>query len=497
MTTITNLTELSTTPGENDVVPIVNLAAPVGSRTKKTKWSTLKAALKTVNDLLYAPIAKGVTGGDSHAHYTGVVYGPGTYTISVDTTLSTDIHIISGAVFEIASGKTLTITGRMFAGRYKIFSGAGVVTFAAGAVSEVYPEWWVVNTTPGTTDMITAFDAAIAALPASGGTISLLGFYAISTVWTIGDGTSTTFSTLNSVRVIGSSIGAGSNDRPADPLTVPTAIKWIGASGGIMVTLAGPISGCSFKNIVLNCNELAKTGLNMVHPDKSTFKNIEVLNNRIYAYILTAYPGNTATNNGANNNYFENLYAESEITNCGGIIIGSNSTESGGILDVAQCTFIGLRLRFDNATTAAGIVLQYTDYMTFINTTVVVKAGGYPLVASCPASTNGTLFPNSITFLNAALMGGALINDVTWAGTAPILFLGFHTGDSETIPTYAQIEFMGITDTGAMFGKIKPPHMSSAAAGSIVLPTGFIFYNDTTGKLNLYDGVAVREITSS
>jgi hypothetical protein len=82
MPTITNLTELATAPGENDVVPVVNLAAPVGTRTKKTKWSTLKAALKVVTDAYYAtidhahtstyaPIAKGVTNGDSHDHLGG------------------------------------------------------------------------------------------------------------------------------------------------------------------------------------------------------------------------------------------------------------------------------------------------------------------------------------------------------------------------------------------------------------------------------------------
>jgi hypothetical protein len=57
MPTITSLTELSAAPGENDVIAIVDLAAPVGTRTKKTKWSTLKAALKVVTDALYSDIA--------------------------------------------------------------------------------------------------------------------------------------------------------------------------------------------------------------------------------------------------------------------------------------------------------------------------------------------------------------------------------------------------------------------------------------------------------
>lgn len=64
MATITSLTELSTTPADNDVIPVVNYAAPVNSRTKKTKWSTIKASLKTVNDALYTAMSHNHTSGN-------------------------------------------------------------------------------------------------------------------------------------------------------------------------------------------------------------------------------------------------------------------------------------------------------------------------------------------------------------------------------------------------------------------------------------------------
>ena len=78
MPTITNLTELATAPGEDDVSPVVNLAAPVGSRTKKIKWSTLKAALKAVNDVLY-PLISGTPTSGQALLYNGSVWVPSNF----------------------------------------------------------------------------------------------------------------------------------------------------------------------------------------------------------------------------------------------------------------------------------------------------------------------------------------------------------------------------------------------------------------------------------
>jgi hypothetical protein len=70
----------------------------------------------------------------------------GTYNIISDLTIPANITLKPerGAVFSIATGTTLTINGPLMAGPYQVFSctGTGKVTFGAGAVKEVYPEWW-------------------------------------------------------------------------------------------------------------------------------------------------------------------------------------------------------------------------------------------------------------------------------------------------------------------------------------------------------------------
>lgn len=95
-----------------------------------------------------------------------------TYTFSTDETIPSNITVVAekGAILSIASTKTLTIKGSFAAGHYQVFSGDGSVIFGAGAVvNEAYPEWWTTNTTPGTTDMTTAIQAAIDSIGSTGG----------------------------------------------------------------------------------------------------------------------------------------------------------------------------------------------------------------------------------------------------------------------------------------------------------------------------------------
>jgi hypothetical protein len=92
---------------------------------------------------------------------------PGTYTISSDTTISEDINISPGVLFAIGNGVTLTFSKAFDAGLYQVFvcTGTGKVVFGPGSVKEVFPEWWAPNTSPGTTDMTSAIQAAANAAP--------------------------------------------------------------------------------------------------------------------------------------------------------------------------------------------------------------------------------------------------------------------------------------------------------------------------------------------
>jgi len=72
------------------------------------------------------------------------------------------LKVLKGANITIATGTTLTINGPFEAGLYQTFtrSGSGGVVFGAGAVKEIYSEWWGAKGDNGTTDNSIAVKAA-------------------------------------------------------------------------------------------------------------------------------------------------------------------------------------------------------------------------------------------------------------------------------------------------------------------------------------------------
>lgn len=111
---------------------------------------------------------------------------PGTWSIISDLTIPSNITLKPerGAVFSIATTKTLTINGGIDAGLYQIFScvGTGKVVLNK-SIKDRYLEWWLNNTTPGTTDMSSALQAAFNCM--DGGSIYLADTYLISSNITI------------------------------------------------------------------------------------------------------------------------------------------------------------------------------------------------------------------------------------------------------------------------------------------------------------------------
>lgn len=70
------------------------------------------------------------------------------------------LKVINGGSIDRA-GHSLTINGPFDAGMLQVFTGSGTVIFGLGSVAAVNPLWWQTNTTPGTTDMTAAFQAAV------------------------------------------------------------------------------------------------------------------------------------------------------------------------------------------------------------------------------------------------------------------------------------------------------------------------------------------------
>lgn len=124
-------------------------------------------------------LAAAVAATDS-ANRTIVVTGAETVSASLTIPATRTLRVEKGATITVASGQTLTLNCPIDAGRYAIFAGTGTIA----GLQKAYPEWWVTNTTPGTTAMQAAFTSALAACDVVDGE----GTYALADTVTLGDG---------------------------------------------------------------------------------------------------------------------------------------------------------------------------------------------------------------------------------------------------------------------------------------------------------------------
>lgn len=120
---------------------------------------------------------------------------PGIISIDADTAIPANITLkpVRGAIFSIAAGKTLTISGSLDAGPYQIFSGAGVVNLGGQSVPFVYAEWWGAKAdygVPSPTDNRVPIRAALQCLETRGGGVLRLlsrGNYVVTNGASAGD----------------------------------------------------------------------------------------------------------------------------------------------------------------------------------------------------------------------------------------------------------------------------------------------------------------------
>lgn len=114
-----------------------------------------------------------------------------TLIVSDSQTLEDDLTVPANVDLQILKTGSITLGNYDLAinGPFKgspgcfVQNGTGAVTFDAGAVDVVRPEWWTANVTPGTTDMTTAIQAALNAAAGCGGWVVLSGgAYKVSSV---------------------------------------------------------------------------------------------------------------------------------------------------------------------------------------------------------------------------------------------------------------------------------------------------------------------------
>jgi hypothetical protein len=214
-----------TAPSYEDFTAILHNPTSLNPVTQKTSVANLAKALGWVDVRSYASINAALAAIGSTQT---TLFIPNEQTLAASLTIPSTLSLFipKGGMIVKAPTYTLTINGSFSAGLYQVFSGfsAGDVTFGASAVKEACPEWWLTNTTPGTTDMITALDSA----DSTGvGIVRLSNIYAISDTWTLRSATS----------YLGPSSGTYIPGLEHPSSGYGAALKWIGAASGVMVKM--------------------------------------------------------------------------------------------------------------------------------------------------------------------------------------------------------------------------------------------------------------------
>lgn len=238
--------------------------------------------------------------------------------------------------------------------------------------------------------------------------------YALTSTITVGDGSSTAYSTINGVELIGvgapflrlTNAGGPQEDNG-------TRFKWTGASGGTMVKIAGPSQGNGISNIALNCNSLAAKGLEILSNNRGKFLNLTVAapEDNGVAIDIGCVAAESISDGGtqtealsAEGNFFENTRIRLLNTDTTGIRIdgytGSASNGKDPLRSHFRNTYILARL-----TGSVCIELGYTDQQIF-DGTYISGIGGTPNgnEASIKFTANATVpsggpFPQTIHFV--------------------------------------------------------------------------------------------------
>jgi len=223
----------------------------------------------------------------------------------------------------------------------------------------------------GTTDDSTVINDAINSFGAAGGTVCLTPgeIYAIAHGIIIGNGTTTTNSTINGVHLEGCGGGGSGIQNPGE--TAEAQLKWTGAAGyGPMVYLQGPTSGDGLKNIYLNANGLAATAINNTSGSNSSFENLYIGNWTGIAIENTVQCPTAGY--GAAYNTWRNV----EILGASGSNASGLDLEGcpGSNQDSTNSTFINVSMGYSGTTGTYGLKLGFADANVFIASGTIPSA---------------------------------------------------------------------------------------------------------------------------
>lgn len=327
---------------------------------------------------------------------------------------------------------------------------ASMAQAATAIYSDTVHLSWFDPVLGGVADTADAWDAAIAALPNTGGTLIVRpGVYGVSRVINIGNGSSSAESTKNCIRII---VEAGSGVGEGESSTVAGAqIKYIGSNTTDPVLhVKGPMFGFQMENVVVNCNGgKAEIGIKLTHLWKAAIKNCSVQQYRTYSWYMESLDAALPSGVGYHfmECYFEKLHGLDprergtqplNRPTANGLYVNGGRTNNIGF---SRNVFVGCEFMYGGDTGTRGIWVGYLDSCSFTSVfTPQQDPGSY-------SAGNGVFFddtcPNNFpldnVFYACPLQGG-----VSGSGGFGNFFFPYPQSDSEPQPKNQYLRGFGV-----------------------------------------------------
>jgi hypothetical protein len=258
-------------------------------------------------------------------------------------------------------------------------------------------------------DVSASINAALAALPARGGDVvcNLTGGYRLDSPVLLGDGTASSVSTRNGMRLVGKGRGYGF-DGLLSPFS-PVRFKMFGATGTSAVRVNGPVNGWGLEGVAITVNAASPltSALQLWAASFGDVNNLQIVGPTNFGVIQSTRFGGASAHNKWDNVFIHLPAAAPDATAL--LITGDPASDNGTYFDSWRNLVIQ-----PSVSTHTGIHLQYADSVSFWNTRIN-KTGGAPAKGIVFNYAVKPLFPSDNTFF--AL--DPFDNSITNAGTAP------------------------------------------------------------------------------
>jgi hypothetical protein len=308
------------------------------------------------------------------------------------------------------------------------------------------PDWYVEQfgaKGDGVTDDAPAINAALAAVPARGGTVRLMGkTYGVASGLVIGNGDGgTTASTINGIRLIGQGGGLGARPNP------PTTLQAIATIDGPLLRAAGSINDVVLEGFCIYGSLLAKIGLEMIASCGTQIRNVSI---KQFNYAgLYWHAGNAISGNYNIHNEIHNVDVTTTANNHFGLLMDGDYAS---VNDTWLTSFYNCRFDTTSATGSSAAYFQFVDSCTFHrchftgnNTAGVGLSGCHGIYFNAVGNDQ---YPGGMAFHDCSILS-MFVNESASEKIGYMSFINLGVDDNETIPSHTKLR--GFTIHGTPF----------------------------------------------